>query len=46
LHYEEDLQNFGEKVIPLVREREQALAAGDAFKLTSYESDLASAPAR
>jgi dimethylsulfone monooxygenase len=46
LHYEEDLQNFGEKVIPLVREREQALAAGESFKLTTYESDLASAPAR
>jgi FMNH2-dependent dimethyl sulfone monooxygenase len=46
LHYEGDLQNFGEKVIPLVREREQALAAGGSFKLTTYESDLASAPAR
>jgi dimethylsulfone monooxygenase len=25
LHYEEDLALFGEKVIPLVREREQLL---------------------
>jgi FMNH2-dependent dimethyl sulfone monooxygenase len=46
LHYEEDLANFGEKVIPLVRERERKLAAGDGFRLTSYESDLAAAPAR
>ena len=26
LHYEEDIQLFGEKVIPLVREKEQALS--------------------
>jgi FMNH2-dependent dimethyl sulfone monooxygenase len=46
LHYEEDLANFGEKVIPLVRERESKLAAGDRFRLTTYASDLAAAPAR
>jgi dimethylsulfone monooxygenase len=46
LHYEEDLANFGEKVIPLVRERERKLAAGDSFRLTTYASDLAAAPAR
>jgi dimethylsulfone monooxygenase len=46
LHYESDLANFGDKVIPLVREREQQLAAGEAFKSTSYASDLAAAPAR
>lgn len=46
LHYDEDLKNFGEQVIPLVREREQRLAAGDAFKLTTYESDASVAPAR
>jgi FMNH2-dependent dimethyl sulfone monooxygenase len=46
LHYEEDLANFGEKVIPLVREREQQLAAGDEFRLRTYQSDIAAAPAR
>jgi FMNH2-dependent dimethyl sulfone monooxygenase len=46
LHYEEDLANFGEKVIPLVREREQKLAAGDPFRVTGYDSHLESAPAR
>ena len=46
LHYEEDLANFGEKVIPLVREREQKLAAGDSFRVTGYNSHLESAPAR
>jgi len=46
LHYEEDLANFGEKVIPLVREREERLAAGAPFRVTSYESNFASAPAR
>jgi FMNH2-dependent dimethyl sulfone monooxygenase len=46
LHYDEDLENFGEKVIPLVREREERLAAGGGFRVTSYESDLAVAPAR
>ena len=46
LHYETDLANFGEKVIPLVREREQQLAAGEPFRSTTYASDLAAAPAR
>ena len=46
LHYEEDLANFGEKVIPLVREREKELASGDGFRLHTYESDHAAAPAR
>jgi dimethylsulfone monooxygenase len=46
LHYEEDLANFGEKVIPLVREREAKLAAGEPFRVTGYESDPESAPAR
>ncbi len=46
LHYEEDLANFGEKVIPLVREREERLAAGEPFRLTTYESNVAVAPAR
>jgi FMNH2-dependent dimethyl sulfone monooxygenase len=46
LHYEEDLENFGKKVIPLVREREEKLAAGDPFKITGYESHTDSAPAR
>jgi dimethylsulfone monooxygenase len=46
LHYEEDLANFGEKVIPLVREREKQLAAGDGFRSRTYQSDLAAAPAR
>jgi FMNH2-dependent dimethyl sulfone monooxygenase len=46
LHYDEDLANFGEKVIPLVREREEKLAAGEGFRLKTYESDLSAAPAR
>lgn len=46
LHYDEDLRNFGEKVIPLVREREAQLANGEPFRLTTYESNLAAAPAR
>jgi dimethylsulfone monooxygenase len=46
LHYEEDLANFGEKVIPLVREREEKLAAGDPFRVTGYASHTESAPAR
>jgi FMNH2-dependent dimethyl sulfone monooxygenase len=46
LHYEEDLANFGEQVIPLVREREKNLAGGERFRVTAYESDLAVAPAR
>ncbi len=46
LHYEEDLANFGEQVIPLVREREAKLAAGQPFRVTGYESDPESAPAR
>jgi dimethylsulfone monooxygenase len=46
LHYEEDLANFGEKVIPLVREREKKLAAGDEFRLSTYKSDMSAAPPR
>jgi FMNH2-dependent dimethyl sulfone monooxygenase len=46
LHYDEDLANFGEKVIPLVREREKSLGEGEGFRVTSYDSDLAVAPAR
>jgi FMNH2-dependent dimethyl sulfone monooxygenase len=46
LHYEEDLANFGEKVIPLVREREEKLAAGDPFRVTGYDSHIDSAPSR
>jgi len=41
-----DLANFGEKVIPLVREREAKLAAGEPFRVTGYESDPEPAPAR
>jgi hypothetical protein len=33
-------------VIPLVREREEQLAAGDGFRLKTYKSDLTAAPAR
>jgi FMNH2-dependent dimethyl sulfone monooxygenase len=46
LHYDEDLAAFGEKVIPLVREREQRLEDGEDFIATSYESHPSVAPAR
>ena len=44
LHYEEDLEAFGEKVIPLVREREEALKKGKPYSFTSYESSPEVAP--
>ena len=44
LHYEEDLKAFGEKVIPLVREREEALKKGKPYAFTSYESSPEVAP--